>query len=661
MWNRWLPILLGAAVLGVLPVGTATQGRTVVSDPDDVLAASALETSPHDIVGPGDIVVCDNLSCPVHVSTVVGSYGPTTFTTVSATVNYATFRLGPFQAGTSVRIGTCGMAEAAFSGNTFLRLFMSGTMTEVASNNDNCAGRGSQLNYVVPYDTSLELHAGCNGDSIGCAGTIALVARLDATPRPAGVKAAFRRTFNQGVLALSPDPLTLIRGINYRGAGWGEKYHHQGIARTYLRTSYDIAWTTSVREDGGPEFNNVFLTRMGSKASTLTQRFGTNVIETVISEWPRIVLQDGSPFDAVLYGSNAGVYDAFDPDDPADWDGVPAGRKFDHGGGIQAIGRYIVTASEFVSLPCIPSSWPPNDCPAHGDRNIPPSGQSSQVVMYDIAVAGPKPKLLISRPGQGSGWVAVAKLDATRTPPLLRNGYLLMIPDGNRLALYAIPADPCTGYVSLAQVKPYGGASYEVPLPLDPLAPRICPGPRSGAQQAAADVGQVSYLGCVKRTLQWQDRPSEPSCPNLVAMYADGGYIDFPDQADVQSANFVTQANGQLYLLAFEGQQVEYGPNSEVQLWRVVFGAASGSSLPQRAMPDGTECRQVLCLVRAGTEDARDSYKNMHVSGINGAMFRFGGGAYIVPGADPAVETFFIYGTDHYLQETPRAARFNEF
>lgn len=144
-------------------------------------------------------------------------------------------------------------------------------------------------------------------------------------------------------------------------------------------------------------------------------------------------------------------------------------------------------------------------------------------------------------------------------------------------------------------------------------------------------------------------------------MYEDGQRKDFPAQADIQSANFVTQANGELYLLAFEGQQAEWGPNSEVQLWRVVFGAASGTMPLLQTMPDGTFCQSFLCLVRAGTDGARDSYKNMHADVINGAMFRFGGGAYIVPHGNPALETFFIYSTEHYLQPIPRAALFNEF
>ena len=546
------------------------------------------------------------------------------------------------------------MAEADFERNTFLRLFVANTATEVASNDDNCAGRGSQINFVVPYDMSLELHAGCYANSVGCGGTIALASELDATPRLRDVKAAFARIRDEGVLAISPDPYTLIRGINYRNAGWGEKYHHQGIARTYNRAVYDIAWTTSVRSDGGPEFNNVFFTRLGTKSSTRAQRFGANTIDVTIQNgsFP-IVVQDGSPLDAVIAASNAGVYDGFDPDDPRDWDGIPAGRKLDHAGGMQTIGNYMATVVEFVALPCMRSMFDPT-CPEHGDRNIPPSGQSSEVVVYNTAEAFPHPRLLISRRGQGSGWAAIAKLSEAWTPAALRNGYLIMVPDGNRLSLYAIPADPCTGYVSLAHVRP---ARLQPP----PLAPRECPGPRTQIQQASADVGRVFYAGCVNRISQDDDPPSDPSCPNLISMYEDGQRHDFPPQDDVQSANFVTQADGQLYLLAFEGQQVEYGPNSEVQLWRVVFGAASGAGSRMRWLPDGRECTAFLCLVRAGTEDAHDSYRNMHVDRINGSMFRFGGGGYIVPNRDPKLETFFIYGTEHYLQRTPRAARFNEF
>ena len=342
--------------------------------------------------------------------------------------------------------------------------------------------------------------------------------------------------------------------------------------------------------------------------------------------FPSQVAYDGSALDAVIFGSNAGVYDPFDTSDPLsrDWDGVPLGRRFDHGGGIQAIGNYIVTASEFVSRPCSPYI---GGCPAHGDRNIPPSGQASQVVAYDISAASPQPALLIARKNEGSGWVAIAKLFGSYAPPVLRNGYLLMVPDGDRFSLYAIPADPCTGYASLAQIKPSLAVGHRTPPAINPLAPRSCPAVRGQAQQTAADVRQIASVGCVKRTEQDDNEPSDPACPNFVSMYGDGQRKDFPAQADIQSANFVTQANGELYLLAFEGQQIEYGPNSEVQLWRVVFGAASGILPILQTMPDGTFCQSFLCLVRAGTESARDSYKNMEVDVINGAMFRFGGGA----------------------------------
>jgi hypothetical protein len=278
----------------------------------------------------------------------------------------------------------------------------------------------------------------------------------------------------------------------------------------------------------------------------------------------------------------------------------------------------------------------------------------------------------VSRRGKSSGWVAVAKLgpSTSQAPPLLRNGYLFMVPNGDQLDLYAVQADPCTGYASLSQVKANLATEAMGPTGphLNPLAPPTCPGVRTASQQAAADKRQIWHVGCVKRIPQppsypfpWPTPESDPDCPNLVSMYEDGEGHAFPPQDDVQSGNFVTQADGRLFLLAFEGQQVEDGPNSEVQLWRVVFGAASGATPTMRAMPDGSDCEEFLCLVRAGTESDGDSYKNMHVSGINGAMFRFGGGAYVVPGANPAAETFFVYGTEHYLQRTPRAALFNEF
>jgi hypothetical protein len=626
-----------------------------------LLGAAALAAAPAAAQGPGGVLTCGGTQCPAYEAPLVWGYGPTTAPTDSARTNYATLQLGWFQAGTSVRVGTCGMAGAGHTGNTFLRLFVSGTATEVAANNDSCATAGSQINYVVPHDMALELHAGCSGSTIGCAGWIAFTARLDAAPRPASVKAAFSRIHTDGVLLKSPDTATLMRGMNYQNAGWGEKYHHQGIARTYTRAHYDLAWTASVRSDAFPEYRTVFFSRLGTKTGTpRAERFAGNLgPDQQCGPYPWMTCPgEAGPADAIVYGSNAGVYDAFDPGFADDWDGIPAGRRFDHAGGLQAIGGYVATAAEFVDLPCIPNY---DGCPQHGNRNIPASGQASQVVLYNVKQAAPQPSLLISRREEGAGWVAIAKLRETQAPPLLRNGYLVMVPAVDRLSLYAVQADPCTGYASLDQVRPYAATTYGTPLRLDPLAAPACPGPRTPAEQSQADVRPVAYVGCVKRVEQGDAPPDDPACPNLVSMYEDGQRHDFPPQDDVQSAHLVTQANGRVFLLAFEGQRIEWGPNSEVQLWRVVFGAASGAGQGLQELPDGTRCQAFLCLVRAGTEAARDSYKNMNVEWINGSMFRYGGGGYVVSSADPAAETLFIYGTEHYLQKTPRAALLNEF
>jgi hypothetical protein len=150
MRSRLGPVVLTAATIGVWSAAALTQRPTAeveASAPEQTMAGF-----------PGEVVVCDEVTCPAHVSSVVGSYGPTTVSTAAATLNYRTFPLGAFQAGTSLRIGTCGMAETAFTRDTFLWLFIAGSSTEVAANDDSCAGSGSQITYVVPFDMRLELH-----------------------------------------------------------------------------------------------------------------------------------------------------------------------------------------------------------------------------------------------------------------------------------------------------------------------------------------------------------------------------------------------------------------------------------------------------------------------------------------------------------------------
>ena len=228
-----------------------------------------------------------------------------------------------------------------------------------------------------------------------------------------------------------------------------------------------------------------------------------------------------------------------------------------------------------------------------------------------------------------------------------------MVPDGNRLSLYAIPADPCTGYVSLAHVRP-----------ARPAAAPACTARVSGPAHAHSTglggrrpgvLRRMRHAGLAGRRSAERSDLSEPD-----SMYQDGQHHDFPPQDDVQSANFVTQADGQLYLLAFEGQQVENGPNSEVQLWRVVFGAASGAGSRMRWLPDGRECTAFLCScvrhrgrARQLSEHARGPHQRCDVPLRRRRLHR------AQPGSQ--ARAFFIYGTEHYLQKTPRAARFNEF
>ena len=173
-----------------------------------------------------------------------------------------------------------------------------------------------------------------------------------------------------------------------------------------------------MRSDGGPEFNNVFFTRLGTKSSTRAQRFGANTIDVTIQNGPfPVVVQDGSPLDAVIAGSNAGVYDGFDPDDPRDWDGIPAGRKLDHAGGMQAIGNYMATVAEFVALPCMRSPFDPT-CPEHGDRNIPAVGtvERGRCLQHCRAVSAAAAAHLAARSGIGLGRDRETERGAGRRP-----------------------------------------------------------------------------------------------------------------------------------------------------------------------------------------------------------------------------------------------------
>ncbi len=98
-----------------------------------------------------------------------GQYSYSATNTNSAqqnTVNQAV----TLSAGQSITLGTCGMTGSAFTGDTYLRLF-GPTATQVASNDDACGGRGSQITYTATASGSFQIRGGCYTTG-SCTGTV---------------------------------------------------------------------------------------------------------------------------------------------------------------------------------------------------------------------------------------------------------------------------------------------------------------------------------------------------------------------------------------------------------------------------------------------------------------------------------------------------------
>lgn len=542
--------------------------------------------------------------------------------TANATVGTTNQRKVGVQAGTSIRVGTCGLPEAHTSGRTKLRLWNITKNVEITDFRVSTCGLlttrgnvGAQINYTVPYDMTIEVRAGCVGDT-ACSGDVAWRQYLDATPRLYNVKWAFTQILqSNATLSKSPDSDGWISGVQFQKHSYDGKYHVQGIARTYNRAYHDIVTSVAIdREIAQPENRNLFFSKLDTKLVSRSDRFGSNAPYT--------------SDDRVRYGINSGDYSYGE-----DVDGAPI--ALDHAGGLQAIGNYVLVPSEYVDV----DGAPPN---------------ASQVVAFDISQQQPEPRLLIARKTTGSGWVAATKLpniESTTFPAMLRGGYLFAVPHQNRISLYVQAADGCTGFASLAKVIPYTGEPRTVP-------DRSCPINASHSPDTVDDKRPIELVGCMFRS------GNEDECPLLRTMYEDGESLSFPNQDDVQSANLFTQADGTVFLMAFEGFNdfdLEWGSNSEVQLWRVVFGTRLGMTAEQAALYDGTTCDDFVCLVRAGKKDDKDSYKNMHTTEIDGNMFRYGGGAYIAPSSNPNLEKILVYGTEHYIQKSPQALLWNEF
>lgn len=85
-------------------------------------------------------------------------------------------------AGDELTVGTCGLSQASFRGDTFLRL--TAGSTELGSNDDACNGRGSQIRYTAQSAGRVIIHAGCYGGG-SCSGFVAVsVSPAESNPPP---------------------------------------------------------------------------------------------------------------------------------------------------------------------------------------------------------------------------------------------------------------------------------------------------------------------------------------------------------------------------------------------------------------------------------------------------------------------------------------------
>jgi hypothetical protein len=100
----------------------------------------------------------------------VASPSYSTSGTNNATVNTVNYNVGLY-AGETFTIGTCGLAGATSSGDTYLRLFNQFGV-EVASNDDACGATSSKIVYTVPTTGTYQVRAGCYSSG-ACSGTLA--------------------------------------------------------------------------------------------------------------------------------------------------------------------------------------------------------------------------------------------------------------------------------------------------------------------------------------------------------------------------------------------------------------------------------------------------------------------------------------------------------
>ncbi len=175
-------------------------------------------------------------------------------------------------AGQKITLGTCGVTGSAFTGDTYLRLF-GPNGAEVASNDDSCGGRGSNLGYTVPTGAAgnYEIRAGCYS-STSCSGTVVWEITTG-TPPPAGssypftasnTNSAQQNTVNKDVTLAAGQKITVgtcgVPGASFTGD-------------TYLRL-YGASGTQVAANDDACSGNGSNLTFTATTAGTYQIRAG---------------------------------------------------------------------------------------------------------------------------------------------------------------------------------------------------------------------------------------------------------------------------------------------------------------------------------------------------------------------------------------------------
>lgn len=120
-----------------------------------------------------------SISTPGPSNGAAGARSYSVANTASATAGFSTLML-PLSQGQVLDVGTCGVAGASFTGDTYLRLIDAqlGGNVEVATSDDAC-GLGSRITYRVPRDGIYQVRLGCFSS-----GSCAATAAYTVTPEP---------------------------------------------------------------------------------------------------------------------------------------------------------------------------------------------------------------------------------------------------------------------------------------------------------------------------------------------------------------------------------------------------------------------------------------------------------------------------------------------